>query len=557
MFVPDPKNQPRRPAPGGDGEAFAGAPLSLQPPTDQSLAALPALERAAALLPAELSLQTDRLTGMHLKNILYSDDGRSLIDAMVPGAKRFVLFDCQHAGAANSYGAGTRIDSYFASLAGTFQRSADQFGFPHVALRLGGDEFALVVPSDERTAPFLRRLAAEIEKSREVHLGHSSNELGSYVIERDTMRAARNDYRRWAERENAPYTAAGFLKYMHDNFVPLGPSPFISRLGFHEYLAQRGLDRLLHEAAHDPRREYLVPPLQAGFLQKYIVHALVAGMSAPAGRFSMSSVDIGAAPTWEDYHRAEGAAAKRIQATKDRVFTLDTEQPLALDRNIKVKQHEALAQLLFHERESEYRTLRESVHNEEFDLEKRAAELHRLVMLAVGDPNLPGIIRGDLIRSVPAEVVLGRKHDGPIYALIVNARSFGVVNNSKSYEDADRMLSDVAAAASREFSPFTIVRQGGGKVILLGAKPFDLDQLAKLEDKLSAIVQRHIIGEPESSADRAAYERMKVEYGERFALNSRWQQGRFVTPAVDFGRCEAALAMIQTESDKPLDLLGM
>jgi hypothetical protein len=45
---------------------------------------------------------------------------------------------------------------------------------------------------------------------------------------------------------------------------------------------------------------------------------------------------------------------------------------------------------------------------------------------------------------------------------------------------------------------------------------------------------------------------MLVEYGERFALSSRWREGRFVVPEIAFGTCDVALASIKVERGQPL-----
>lgn len=525
--------------------------VSLPDAQRSMLGLLSALDQAAHALPTALHLQTDRLTGMYLKNLLFSAEGRALIDATVPGPKRFVLLDCQHAGAANSHGAGEKIDRYFESLRGIFQRAALEVGIPHVPMRLGGDEFALVVPADERATQFLKRIVVEVEKSRGEHVGPGSNELGSYVVERDTMRTIRNDYRREVQLHHDQFTARGFFDYMRDTFVPRGLDPLLSRSGFDEYLQIRGLTRMLAVLRQNPAQEDLAVALEAGYLQKYITGALITGMTAPAGRFSMSSVEIGATPRWEDYHLAEGVASKRIQATKDKVFTVDIEPALSVNPSFVVKLHESEACRAFVEREEAYARLRSALEGESEDLESRAAGLYKLVMLAVSDPNLPGVLRGDLVREIPSEVVLGCRQEGPISALVVNVRSFGVVNNSKSYTDADRMLADVVSAAATEFSPLAVVRQGGGRVVLIGNGSLELDDVARIRAVLEGRVKEHIKSDP------AAYQRMLVEYGERYALNSRWSSGQFTPPPLDFGTCGVSIAMVKTEPTAPLDLGNM
>jgi GGDEF domain-containing protein len=418
-------------------------------------------------------------------------------------------------------------------------------------LRLGGDEFALVVPADERATQFLKRIVVEVEKSRGEHVGAGSNELGSYVVERDTMRTIRNDYRREVELHHGQFTAHGFFEYMRDSFVPRGPDPLLSRSGFDEYLQSRGIHRMLAVLRVNPAQEDLAAALEAGYLQKYIAGVLITGMTAPAGRFSMSSVEIGATPRWEDYHLAEGVASKRIQATKDKVFTVDIEPALSVNSNFVVKLHESEACRAFVEREEAYARLRSTLDRGGDDSESRAADLYKLVMLAVSDPNLPGVMRGDLIREIPAEVVLGRRHEGPIYALVLNVRSFGVVNNSKSYTEADRMLADVVSVAAADFPPLAVVRQGGGRIVLIGTQPFEIDDVARIRGVMEARVKEHLREDP------AAYQRMLVEYGERYALNSRWRSGEFTLPPLDFGTCGVSIAMVKTEPTAPLDLGNM
>lgn len=508
-------------------------------------------ERVAESLPSALHLQTDRLTGMYLKNLLFSEAGRALIEGTIPGPKRFVLLDCQHAGAANSHGAEEQLNRYFASLRGLFERAALEVGIPHVPIRLGGDEFALVIPADERSSRFLRRIVVEVERSRGEHLGPGTNELGTYVVERDTMRTIRGEYRRETERHHQHFSAPGFFEYMRDTFVPRGDELVLSRGGFERYLQNRGIAPLLSELRREPAREELAHALEAGYLQKYIANALISGMTAPAGRFSMSAVDIGAHPRWEDYHLAEGVAAKRIQATKERVFTVDIEPVVSVNPHFVVKHHESAACRAFVEREEAYAELRKSIDDYPIDPGKRATDLQRIVMLAVADPNLPGAVRGDLIREIPSAVVLQHRFEGSLYALAVNVSSFGVVNNSKSYADADRMLADVVSCAANDFPPLALVRQGGGRVVLIGTKPLGIDDVVRIRGALEGRVEEHLRG------DGAAYQRILVEYGERYALNSRWQGGEFIVPPLDFGRCSVGIAVVKIDPTAPLDLGNM
>ncbi|MFM1847172.1 MAG: hypothetical protein RL417_646 [Pseudomonadota bacterium] len=509
------------------------------------------LEAASLRLPPALHLQADRLTGMYLKNVLFSAAGRDLIDAAIPGPKRFVLLDCQHAGAANSYGDGQKIDEYFGSLRGIFQRVALEEGIPHVPIRLGGDEFALVIPSDERANQFLKKVIVHVERSRAERLGPGTEELGSYVVERDTMRMIRNAYRREAEMIGAAPTPEGFRKYLREGFLSKSADSSAPLDDFHVYLRARGIDTAIQALESDPSRRELAEALYTAYLQKYVALSLIVGMRAPAGRFSLSSVELGENPRWEDYHLAEGVASKRIQASKDKVFTLEVEAPVSVNPGFVVKQHESATCRAFVEREGEFRRLRECVVSNNDNAGKQAADRYRLTMLAVSDPNLPGTVRGDLIHDIPAEVILGQPISGPLYALVVNVPSFGVFNNSKGYVDADRMLAAVLASAARDFPPLAVVRQGGGRLVLLGQHPPDYADLAPLTARLNQVVVEHFGREDD------AYGRMLIEYGERIALSSQWREGRFVIPPIDFGSCRAGVAVIPVQSGEPLRLGNM
>jgi GGDEF domain-containing protein len=512
---------------------------------------VPALERTVDLLPHSLHLQTDRLTGMYLKNVVFSAQGRALIDTIVPGPKRFVLLDCQHAGAANNHGGGEQIDRYFASLSGIFQRAALEAGITHVPLRLGGDEFGLVIPDDERATRFLKRVLIEVERSRATHVGSGSDALGSFVVERDTMRMLRNLYRREAELRGHPLCPQGFREYLEGEFLSTERGAALSAEAFGEYLKERNLTDRLQETLDNPKTCAVGEALHAAYLQKFLAISLIGGMRSPAGRFSMASVHIGEGLRWEDYHLAEGVASKRIQSTKDKVFTLEIEPPVSIHGNFVVKSHESAACRAFEDRERMFGELRKALAREPLGSPKRAVDLFRLTMLAVSDPNLPGVVRGELARELPAEVVLGESLESPFHALIVNVQSFGVFNNSKSYVEADRMLATVMAAVGEEFPHLAIVRQGGGRLVFLGHHPPEVADLGRIAQRLHGVVREHF------TADPIAYQRMLLEYGERIALASQWKNGEFVVPKVDFGSCAVSLAMVALKPGEPLNLGNM
>jgi GGDEF domain-containing protein len=518
------------------------------PPAERLVEILPGLERAVALLPSALHLQTDKLTGFYLKNLLYSAEGRAIIDAAIPGEKRFIFLDCQHAGAANSHGAGARIDAYFGALGGVVERLRNEFNTEIVPIRLGGDEFALIVSSDERTEALMHRLVVEIEKSRMAHVGPVSTELCAFVAERDSMRAVRNGYRRFAESAGEPFSAEGFRRYLGAEFLAGDPGS-LSEAGFANYCAERGLDGVIRRATeHEGRHPGISRAIECGFLQRYVAEGLAAGMSAPAGRFSMGSVELGRSPRWEDYHLAEGSAAKRVQATKHRVHVLEIDAAQPLDRTLRVKHHEELARDTFLAREGAYREARRVLETPDTEPAERAAALYRTVMLAVADPSVPGVVRGQLVGDLSSEVLLGGIANQPLSCLRVNVHAFGVVNNSKSYAEADQMLGEVVAVASAAFGPIRVVRHGGGLPVLVGRGSFGVDDLVPLREKLNQTLARHI----DPVGDGAAYARMLVEYGERFALSSRWREGRFVVPEIAFGTCDVALASIKVERGQPL-----
>lgn len=505
-----------------------------------------ALERAFATLPSSLERQRDALTGMYLRNFLYSEQGRAEIALSIPGPKRFILFDCQHAGAANTYGDGKRIDKYFQSLNDIFERTAAAHGIPIVAMRLGGDEFALIVPAEKRSTGFLHDVIGAIEQCRRDNLGPGSNELGEYVVTRNIMRALRNDYRRHCEHFGESISLEGFHRHLEDAVCHPGMLN-----GFEEYLKSTGANLVIEKLMRDSLQRDIGPAIRAGFFQKYLATTHFPLVHEPAGRFSVGVVELGDAPSWADYHIAEGVASKRIQATKDRPFVLEMSDSVPLDRELKVKAHEQAAQLSFQSRVSRYNALWNELSQPAVESpELRAAKLWEVVNLAVTDPNLPGALRAGLLGEIPAEAVLGKGISGPLYALTVDVKSFGVVNNSLSYSEADAMLGQLLSEAQRHFPATAVLRHGGGKVTLLGSEPLTGPKLAELRDSLSQQCQQFIRSNP------AGFKRIALEFGERVALKTcQKEAGGHHLPPIDLGVCDLAMTTVLLEPGAPLPLL--
>lgn len=522
--------------------AHSAALPSVLPPAEQLQAILPALERAVATLPDKLHDQKDALTGMYLRNLLYSPEGRQYIETQIPGPKRFVLFDCQHAGAANTYGEGKKIDAYFKSLHQIFERTAAEHGIPYVPLRLGGDEFALVLPANRVAAAFLQDVIVAIEESRQSHLGRGSDALGEYVIERNIMRALRNEHRRDCAETGEPFTVSGFYDRLH-GICPRSIMPQFSQM-----LNATGAAERIDEMLSDPCQQDVGRAVLTGFLQKFVATTFFPLVHEPAGRFSGSAVDLGPAPTWADYSLAEACAAKAIGATKDRPFVLEMEEPLPLDRALKIKAHEQEAHLSFQSRMARYAHLREELASTvDATPELRATKLLQTLRLAVTDPNLPGALRAGLLAEVPAEAVLGKVATGPLHALTVDLKSFGIVNNSLSYSEADSMLGALVGVAQQSFPALAVLRHGGGKVTLIGTEPLVAQELEALRDRLSQRCGEFL------RSNQAGFERIAMEFGERMALKTRQKEsGEYYLPPIDLGTCELTIATLAPKPGEPL-----
>ncbi|MCB0309741.1 MAG: hypothetical protein KDD42_00820, partial [Bdellovibrionales bacterium] len=171
----------------------------------------------------------------------------------------------------------------------------------------------------------------------------------------------------------------------------------------------------------------------------------------------------------------------------------------------------------------------------------------RLYHIAWSDRELgKGVVRAEQARDVPLELLLGRRvaEDEEVTAVVVDLKGGGAFGKGFGIGQFAQLFRQIQQVLKEETGAHFIVREGGGKLVLLSEKPPEEINLSALADKVRKIPQQFL--QNAENSERAVL--ALCDYSQRVALYSYLSELRGETKdRVPFAFMEPTISVDQVD----------